>query len=35
MGDRTDYVPAQAGDRDKYRKMGEDFAKQMQELETA
>ncbi len=35
MGDRTDYVPAKAGDRDKYRKMGEEFAKQMAELETA
>jgi hypothetical protein len=35
MGDRTDYVPAKADDRDKYRKMGEKFAEQMAELETA
>jgi hypothetical protein len=35
LGDRTDNVPATSTDRAKYRKMGEDFARQMAELENA
>jgi len=35
LGDRTDVVPATSADRAKYRKMGEDFARQMAELENA
>jgi hypothetical protein len=30
-GDRSDHTPATSADKDKYRKMGEEFAKQMAE----
>jgi hypothetical protein len=35
LGDRTDHQPATSADKEKYRKMGEEFARQMAELETA